>query len=217
MARPRKQDARDLRLLAIDAAISLLTERQSPDLSMAEVARMIGCSAPALYAHFADKDDLLDTVRQAVLERQTAEKKRRYESPTKSALENLADGGHAYLDNAARAPAIYRLIYCRTPKPEKATEAASRPALTALARGVAACQAEGYATKHAPEELAHLLWSMVHGAALLALDSAEEQNADAWRDAHRCVDLAMALIRSEDTGSLGRSISEINKTEGPER
>ncbi|GAA5080848.1 TetR/AcrR family transcriptional regulator [Roseibacterium beibuensis] len=217
MARPRKQDARDLRLLAIDAAISLLTERQSPDLSMAEVARMIGCSAPALYAHFADKDDLLDTVRQAVLERQTAEKKRRYESPTKSALENLADGGHAYLDNAARAPAIYRLIYCRTPKPEKATEAASRPALTALARGVAACQAEGYATKHAPEEMARLLWSMVHGAALLALDSAEGQKADAWRDAHRCVDLAMALIRSEDTGSLGRSISEINKTEGPER
>jgi AcrR family transcriptional regulator len=217
MARPRKQDARDLRLLAIDAAISLLTEREAPDLSMAEVARMIGCSAPALYAHFADKDDLLDTVRQTVLERQTAGKKRRYDHPTKSALENLADGGHAYLENAARAPAIYRLIYCRTPESEEATEAVSRPALTALARGVAACQAEGCATEHAPEEVARLLWSMVHGAALLALDSAEGQRADAWRDAHKCVDLAMALIRNEDAGRLGSSIAESNKTEGPER
>jgi len=217
MARPRKQDARDLRLLAIDAAISLLTERESPELSMAEVARMIGCSAPALYAHFADKEDLLDTVRQTVLERQTAGKKRRYERPTKSALETLADGGHAYLDDAARAPAIYRLIYCRTPKSEGAIETVSRPALTALARGVAACQAEGYATEHSPEDMARLLWSMVHGAALLALDSAEGQRADAWRDAHRCVDLAMALIRSEDAGRLGSSKTELDETEGPER
>jgi len=217
MARPRKQDARDLRLLAIDAAISLLTERESPDLSMAEVARVIGCSAPALYAHFTDKDDLLNTVRQTVLERQTAGKKRRYKRPTKSALENLAEGGHMYLDNAARAPAIYRLIYCRTPKSEEATEAASRPALTALALGVAACQAEGYATEHPPEDVARLLWSMVHGAALLALDSAEGQRADAWRDAHKCVDLAMALINSQDAGRLGSSMAYANKTEGPER
>ncbi len=195
MARPRKQDARDLRGLAIEAAIALLSDRETPDLSMVEVARAIECSAPALYAYFTDRDDLLDTVRRTVIDRQTAGKTARYRRPSKSALEALADGGHAYLEDAAKAPALYRLVHCRRAGSGGAADALSGPALAALARGVNACRAEGYATDHPPEPLARLLWSMVHGAALLALDSPADHRAEAWAHAHQSVDLAIALTR----------------------
>ena len=195
MARPRKQDARDLRGLAIEAAIALLSDRETPDLSMAEVARAIECSAPALYAYFTDRDDLLDTVRRTVIDRQTAGKTARYRRPSRSALEALADGGHAYLEDAAKAPALYRLVHCRTVGSGGAADAISGPALSALAQGVNACRAEGYATDHPPDHLARLLWSMVHGAAMLALDSPADQRAEAWVRAHQSVDLAIALIR----------------------
>ena len=75
-----------------------------------------------------------------------------------------------------------------------AADAISETGLTALARGVRACQAEGLATGHAPEELARCLWSMVHGAVLLALDGANARKDAAWREAHRSVDIALALL-----------------------
>lgn len=217
MARPRKEDARDLRGLAIEASIALLADRDQPELSMAEVARRIGCSAPALYQHFTDRDDLLDAVRRAVIDRVIARKQQRYDRPDIHPLSNLAEGGHTYLSNAAKAPALYRLIYCRPPSSGAPADAISDGALEALTRGVRACQAEGLATQQDPRELARLLWSMVHGAALLALDSAQDQRAAAWEQAHRSVDLAIALIAAPAPRAHGEPDETDTPTRGPDK
>jgi len=203
MARPRKADALDLRRLAVNAAIGLLSGRAQPDLSMAEIARAIGCSAPALYTHFTDKQGLLDAVRREVVAQQTAQKKSRYGFANTDPLRTLAEGGHAYLRRARASPAIYRLIYCMPPRSpsrdaaESVDKAISDGALQALSDGVRACQAAGYAKAHDAEDVARLLWSMVHGAVLFALDSSDAQADEMWRHAHGSVDTVIAMIEKE--------------------
>lgn len=194
MPRPRKEEARDLHRLAIEATISLLEDRDRPELSMAEVARTIGCSAPALYAYFKDRDDLLDTVRRSVIESRNKEKAARYASPSEDPLKILAEGGHRYVGEARAHPALYRLIYCRADSVGTSEDAVTVPALSALTRGVRACQSHGYAIDWPAEPIAQMLWSMVHGAVLLALDSEDPRSPVAWGKAHRSVDSVIALI-----------------------
>lgn len=194
MARPRKEEARDLHRLAVEATISLLEDRDRPELSMAEVARTIGCSAPALYAYFEDRDDLLDTVRRSVIESRNREKATRYAAPSEDPLRTLAEGGHGYLREAQAHPALYRLIYCRANGIGAPNDAVTTSALGALTRGIEACQSHGYAVDWPAEPIAQMLWSMVHGAALLALDSEDPRSPIAWGKAHRSVDTVIALI-----------------------
>ena len=54
----------DLRNCAIIAAAELIESIGSYDITIAQVAKRVGVSAPALYRHFTDKDALLTAVRE---------------------------------------------------------------------------------------------------------------------------------------------------------
>ena len=54
----------DLRNCAIIAAAELIESIGSYDITIAQVARRVGVSSPALYRHFKDKDALLTAVRE---------------------------------------------------------------------------------------------------------------------------------------------------------
>ena len=54
----------DLRNCAITAAAELIESIGSYDITIAQVAKRVGVSSPALYRHFKDKDALLTAVRE---------------------------------------------------------------------------------------------------------------------------------------------------------
>src|SRR6188474_2196917 len=67
MGKQKKSDARpyhhgDLRRAIVTAALEILSETQSMDFSLRELARRAGVSHNAPYKHFAEKSELLAAV-----------------------------------------------------------------------------------------------------------------------------------------------------------
>ena len=63
---PRPYHHGDLRRAVVTAALEILSETQSVDFSLREIARRAGVSHNAPYKHFAEKSDLLGAVSAAV-------------------------------------------------------------------------------------------------------------------------------------------------------
>ncbi len=198
MARPRKQDAIDIPAKAIRTAVELMRRKGGTNFSLAELAKEIGCSAPALYNHFTSKDDLLLQVRETAYRESLAQKKQRYGRSDGDPLARLRDGGIAYLDFARDNPALYRLLYCPPADlvPPGTEDVIPVDALSALTNGVSACQAKGYAKGLDAEALAFTLWSAAHGSALLALDQAVRNQKDPWENARRSIQVLIDFIRN---------------------
>ncbi len=199
MARPRKHEALNIRARAIDEATALLGSGRGV-FSLAEVAGRIGCSAPALYAYFGGKDDLLRAVRAEVFARLTAAKAARYATPCADPIARLRAGGHEQVAFAAANPALYRLLYA--PRHDAGAEppAISEAALEALTAGVRAAQMAGFAPGADARTVALTLWFMVHGAILMALDGQlPGPDAARWARAHEAVDTTMALLTPAGT------------------
>lgn len=197
MVRPKKNEAIDIPHLAVQEAISLLRGRETLELSLASLSEKIGCKPPALYNHFKGKDDLLRLVRLTVFQQQVDAKKERYEGEIKDPLAALMEGGLAYLSFAEAHPALYRLLYC----PGKNILSSEQDpiadnALQALTRGIENCQKSGFAAGMKAEKLARLLWSAVHGAALLAMDQIDQKEASVrWDIARNTVHTSIRLLK----------------------
>ncbi len=193
MARPRKQDALDIQARAVQEAIALL--RQDQTITLSAVARRVGCSAPALYAHFVDKNDLLRAVRAAAFAEMTRVKATRYAAPTADPATRLRDGGHAYVAFARENPRLYRLLYAPAPEIGAESDRIAKGALDALSAGVRAAQQVGLAPGTPAGDVAEVLWFTVHGAVMMALDGQLPGPAEArWNRAHRAVDRIVALM-----------------------
>lgn len=195
MSRPRKQDAIDIRARAIDETISLL--RLDPSaLSLGSIARRIGCSAPALYAHFANKDDLLEQARVTALADLLAEKRRRYAAKGGDPLMRLDEGGRAFIDFASENPALYRLIFAPGHVQTGSAVTLEVTTIVPLANGIRAGQAAGLVVDGDSERLAWTMWFAVHGAIMMVLDGqVSDAGGDRWSSAHATVDTVMGLIK----------------------
>lgn len=194
MARPRKQDALNIPERAVAVTIDLL-RHDGPTFVLTEVARRVGCSAPALYAHFSGKDHLLREVQAAVFAQMTRSKVDRYAAPSADPIGRLAAGGHAFVDFAQDGPGLYRLLYAPDHPAGPEPVAIPDAALAALESGVRAAQQMRFAAGAEPRAVAEMLWFTVHGAILMALDEQlPGPQAARWTRAHRAVDTVMALL-----------------------
>ena len=198
MARPRKQDELNIPEKAVKAAIHLINSRNCLDFTMAEIAREVGCSAPALYNHFADKDELLRIVQSKIIKDSRAEKQARYSIHAKvDAFANLREGGLNYVKFARDNPVIYRLVYGHFSDNDEDNFGIPRELISELAKGIRACQAQGLGFFLDPEKTAKLLWSAVHGAVLLAMDAKFPGDEETrWREAFQVVDTVMDLLNN---------------------
>src|SRR5215468_7656796 len=100
----------DLRRAIVGAALEILSETQSVEFSLRELARRAGVSHNAPYKHFADKRELLAAVSAAgfdqLAKRMSAE------------IAGLKDPGAqlfamlvAYINHGVENPALYRLMF----------------------------------------------------------------------------------------------------------
>lgn len=100
----------DLHRAIVEAALDVLSEAQTTEFSLRELARRAGVSHNAPYKHFADKRELLAAVSAVgfeLLAKRMAEATRELNSPR----ERLAAMARAYVCGGVSNPALYRLMF----------------------------------------------------------------------------------------------------------
>lgn len=178
---PRERNRRGqggrLRAEIVTAAAVLLDETGTEQsVTLRAVARRAGITAPAIYAHFADRQQILLAVVQEAFAELTA--------ALHAAAEDASQGGPvahlraacaAYLDFAATRPQRYRVMFGGLWNAGEALDHASvtpaqvtdlgRDALTVLASGLEDCVTAGRSTSTDVSADAIALWLGLHGLA----------------------------------------------------
>ncbi|WP_425053132.1 TetR/AcrR family transcriptional regulator [Psychromarinibacter sp. S121] len=192
MARPKKQDAIDIKSKAIVEASALL--REAPDrLSLSSLAKRIGCSAPALYAHFTNKDDLLNRVRERVFTEMVEMRQTHIDEAALCPVEAIRRRGHGAVDFAIEHPALYRLIFAPSHDASAHEINLCDESIGPITDRVRTVLSNGSA-KNA-DAIARTIWFATHGAIMIALDGQLEGPDQArWERAHATVDTVIDLF-----------------------
>ncbi|MDI2130889.1 TetR/AcrR family transcriptional regulator [Yinghuangia seranimata] len=172
-SRNRRGEGGRLRQDILDAATALIErEGGATNLSLRQLAREAGISAPSVYAHFTDLDDVVDTVlngffdqlRDAIAAANAAEA---------DPVAALHAGCGAYTRFALDHPGRYRALFDRRPTGPDATPSRPVPVRTdvfqTLVDAVATCAAAGRSATTEPFADAAAIWAALHGAVLLRL------------------------------------------------
>jgi AcrR family transcriptional regulator len=162
----------DLRRALLEEAARTIQAEGVDGLTLRAVGQRLGVSRTALYRHFADKSALLSAVardgfrmlRLALVEAWEREGRGR---PGFEAM------GLAYVRFAIANPSHYRVMFGGflarpTPDPELSEEAAG--AFQALVDSLVEQQQSGLVKRDDPLQLARMIWAIVHGIAMLAID-----------------------------------------------
>ncbi len=157
----------DLRSAVIQEGLRQLENETAESLSLREVARNVGVSAPAVYRHFPDKAAFL----KALATEGYAKLASQQIAASKNAGANaFAESGRAYVRFALENRGLFRLIFtsAAAAAPKLADEKAGS-AGGELVRHVNAVLG-GDANDEERRALAYRAWSLVHGLAMLILD-----------------------------------------------
>jgi len=172
----------DLRAALITEGLTMLGESAGADsLSLRELARRVGVSAPSVYRHFPDKESLMTALAEDGLKRLGAGQ-HEAAAAAGGGEEGFAATGRAYVRFALANPALYRLIFTSPLIAAYRVQREERPeAMNFLLANVAAqmgSDPESRETRTAAVEA----WALVHGLAMLMLDGqipADESLIDA--------------------------------------
>jgi AcrR family transcriptional regulator len=184
MANSKSSDVRryhhgDLRRAIVTAAVELLSETQSVDFSLRELARRAGVSHNAPYKHFADKSELLAAVSAAgfnLLTTGIAEEIASIGNPRAQLFVML----RTYIRFGVDNPALYRLMFggylsgpdSSRPAIERAAGDKLREQLQRVIIDGALGQPIDGVVRNARKIAGAILpcWSLVHGLTLLMVD-----------------------------------------------
>ena len=182
--RDRQYHHGDLRRALLDAALQLANERGIAGFTLREVARQAGVSHNAPYHHFADKAALVEALAVENFEILEADLKRAYEQTDGNALDKLLAEGVAYVRFALRNQAAFRFMFrpelhqreAGVVVVESGVARAGSAAYEVLLDGIRVAQREGVIEgKQDVQLLALSMWSIVHGLAVLLLDSSVQK------------------------------------------
>lgn len=110
MATKRTYHHGNLRTALINAALRELAHAGPDGFALRSVARRAGVSAPAVYRHFADKDDLLAAVARECADRLATAMMAAVEVAPPEPLERFRATGIAYVRFAVAHPEHYRVL-----------------------------------------------------------------------------------------------------------
>ncbi|UWM73630.1 TetR/AcrR family transcriptional regulator [Rhizobium sp. WSM4643] len=163
----------NLRPTLLSVARALLEERGPAALSMREIGRRAGVSAPAAYHYF----NSLDAIAAALAEQGFAELSEGIDAALAGPRRHLLAGGIAYVAFARANPGLYRLMF------GEGFQAYSKgnEAIRALRIEVYRQMKDDLEKRLTPGDVpnaALFLWSLTHGLALLMIDGQVEPGAD---------------------------------------
>jgi len=160
------------------AAMRLIEERGGAEFTLRELARELGVTHAATYHHFKDKDDLLATVAARGFAELTERVRAARDSDVCTDPEHcLSVMAEAYVRFAVEYPARFRVMYSRKftgASDQEDAAHATGPLRDDLLQIVLHGQRDGVFTDGDPEELVSLMWSLVHGLAVLMSTNALE-------------------------------------------
>jgi len=138
-------------------------------LSMRKVAEMVGVSAPAIYRHFRNKNELLNEI--VVQALRVLEDYLRPGLDADSPYERLINMAENYLQFALEQPRFFEIAFLIPSQdveaiPEEIEKRNFGTFKLALAQ-VAACMDQGFLKKDDPLESAIIVWAAVHGLVTL--------------------------------------------------
>ena len=171
-SRSRRGEGDKLREEILDATERLLVKLGDENaVSIRAVADAVGKTAPAIYLHFSDKDELIH----AVCNRRFEEFDRALETAgarSDEPLESLRLRGEAYIRFGLEHPEHYKVLMmtARQPVIEIPEEAPGMAAFLHLVEAVQRCiDANVFSGDHDAVRIALTLWSAVHGVTALLI------------------------------------------------
>ncbi len=177
----------NLRAALVAAAAELVSDAGVEGVTMRSLSRAAGVSRAAPYRHFADKRELLAAVAEAGfldLDRRLSEVEGRGAAGAVEGGEGravLADLMRAYVGFALDRPGHYRLMFSpdivRPPRSVSLQESASRAFERSL-EAIRAAQETQELRSGDAAALASIMWSAVHGLAVLLLDGQVRVTSD---------------------------------------
>lgn len=172
--KPKPYHHGDLRHALIQAGLELLSEGGAAALDLRKVARRAGVSHAAPYRHFADKQALVAAINAEGF-RWLAERIQStlLEAPG-DAFEQLQAIARAYVQFAREHPWLMREMFSgltieREAFPDLST--ASKAVFKLYVEVVKQGQEEGRIIDGDPGALAGVLWSLLHGVAMLTIEN----------------------------------------------
>jgi AcrR family transcriptional regulator len=152
----------------VEAARQLIVAGGLEALSLRRLAAQLGVTAPALYAHVRDKQDLL----RALAEGQFAELVARFDRVTEpDPIARIKAHGRAYVEQAREHPELFKLMFLFPPElaagdvPDDVTLPAATQAFAAASGAVNEAIEAGAIVADDPLLVALTLWSGTHGVA----------------------------------------------------
>jgi AcrR family transcriptional regulator len=169
----------DLRRAIVRAALEILSETQSVEFSLRELARRAGVSHNAPYKHFTDKRELLTAVSTAGFELLTRRMSNEI-APHSNARAQLFAMWRAYIQQGIENPALYRLMFggylSSADDARPAIERAAAEKTKALVAGIIVKGGLGITIPNTPRNERKIsgailaCWSLVHGLTMLLAD-----------------------------------------------
>jgi AcrR family transcriptional regulator len=167
--RPGRYHHGDLRRALLQEAVHVIQAQGVETLTLRSVGERLGVSRTALYRHFADKSALLAAVAREGFRTLRLELLAAWRASGWEAFEAM---GLVYIRFAVANPSHYRVMFGGFvkghPDPELVEEATG--AFQALVDAIAALQQAGTFRGDDPRQLARVIWALVHGVAMLAID-----------------------------------------------
>lgn len=207
--RAKRGEGQKLRHEILEVADRLLLETGSEDaVSIQMIADGVGCTPPAIYLHFADKDALMHEVCA-----------RHFESfvsalgaaggDADDPLELLAERGRAYIDYGLRHPEVYRILFMQQPAGKAAREASAAVAdsFGLVAPAVQECIDRGVFRDRDPFTIACALWASIHGLTSLMISNPDFP----WPPLEDLFDIDLLAMSSGVAGSPGAGGSPAGK------
>ncbi len=153
----------------IAATRRLITSGGLEALTLRRLAATLGVTAPALYGHVKDKQDLLRAVAEDEFDRLVA----RFDAVTDpDPVARIRAYNHAYVDHAREHPETFRVMFLFPPDlagasdvPDDVVLPGATRAFAAAASAVTDAVESGALTADDPLLVALALWSAVHGVA----------------------------------------------------
>jgi AcrR family transcriptional regulator len=190
----------DLRERIAAAAQELYLRDGIEGFSMRKVADLVGVSAPAIYRHFKNREELLDEIVVSGLKLLEDYLRPALDAPTP--YERLRCMTENFLDFALERPRYFDSAF-RVPAPgvsgfkdeiEKRKWETFRLAL----EQVAACMEQGLFQRDDPLQVAVTVWAEAHGLVTLYRTGRFGQDAGAFRALYRgCMERLMRGLRAE--------------------
>jgi AcrR family transcriptional regulator len=166
----------------IEATRELIRSEGLDAISLRRVGRAVGVTAPALYAHVDDKEDLL----RAVAATQYAELVDRLSAVVEDdPLDRVRASCHVYVDLAVDEPELFRVMFLFPPAVEDVdplgVELDAATEAFAISAAAATAAVEAGLLDGDPLTISFALWTVSHGLASviqMGLQLTEQQQAD---------------------------------------